>query len=243
MRLELSLYAHRLQNVAGIFQGQCVSASHIAAAGRGRSDRSFSLTSVRLSVSTCGKGTSDPYAVVTSNPTDGTPAVVLGETEVIRNTLSPEWATTIRLPDYEMGSPTRLAVTIYDHNSNNSNNHKSMGCVVFDVSDILAAKGHVMGKRLTNDRGAVYATVRPLPEDAAGVLRLTLQCRNLPNVETGGGMWRRDKSDPFLVLSRPMMTNEQEGGADDAGHAWDSVFRSAVREGEEKQNSHVLMWL
>jgi C2 domain len=206
---------------------------------------SFSLTSsLRLHETNrrppvTSQGTSDPYAVVTrvvpSHPTDGSkPEIVLGETEVLRNTLSPEWATTIRLPEYEMGSPTRLAVTIYDHNNSSSNHHKSMGCVVFDVSDILASKGHVMGKRLTDDRGTVYATIRALPEDGAGVLRLTLQCRNLPNVETGGGMWRRDKSDPFLVLSRPMMTGDEGGGADDAGHEWDSVFRSAVREGEEK---------
>jgi C2 domain len=174
--------------------------------------------------------------VVPSNPTDGSKPEIVGETEVLRKTLSPEWATTIRLPEYEMGSPTRLAVTIYDH-SDNSSNHKSMGCVLFDVSDILASKGQVMGKRLTNDRGTVYASVRPPPVDGAGVLRLTLQCRNLPNVETGGGMWRRDKSDPFLVLSRPMMTTEG-GGEDDAGHAWDSVFRSEVREGRsEKQDS------
>lgn len=163
-----------------------------------------------------------------SNPNDK-PAV-LGETEVIRNTLSPEWTTTIRLPEYEMGSPTCVAVSIYDHSNNTSTNKKSMGCVLFDVSDILAAKGQVMGKRLTEGRGTVYASVRALPGDAAGVIRLTLQCRNLPNVETGG-TWRRDKSDPFLVLSRPMISDG--GVADDAGHAWDNVFRSAVREVEE----------
>jgi hypothetical protein len=72
----------------------------------------------------------------------------------------------------------------------------------------------------------VYASLRPLRGEDSGVIRLTLQCRNLPNVERGG-RWRRDKSDPFLVLSRPIVSDGSN--ADDGGHAWDSVFRSAVR--------------
>jgi Ca2+-dependent lipid-binding protein len=99
--------------------------------------------SLFLQPPTCfnSQGTSDPYAVVTLLPSDrnDTPAV-LGKTEVVHNTLSPEWTTTIRLPEYEMGNPTRLAVNIYDHSNNSSNNNKSMGCVMFDVSDILASK-------------------------------------------------------------------------------------------------------
>ena len=151
---------------------------------------------------------------------------LLGETEAVHNTLSPEWTTTIRLPEYEMGNPTRLAVNIYDHSNNSSSNKKSMGCVMFDVSDILAANGQIMGRRLKDGKGTVYASLRPLRGEDSGVIRLTLQCRNLPNVESSG-RWRRDKSDPFLVLSRPIVRDGSN--ADDGGHAWDSVFRSAVR--------------
>lgn len=160
-----------------------------------------------------------------SPPNSSDEPTLLGETEVIRNTLSPEWTTTIRLPDYELGDPTRLAVNIYDRSSNSSSTTKSMGCVHFEVSEILAAKGQVLGKRLKDGKGTVYASVRTYQGEGSGVIRLTLRCRNLPNVE-GGGRWRRDKSDPFLELSRPTYNAIV---ADGGGHAWDNVFRSPVR--------------
>ena len=60
-----------------------------------------------------GAGTCDPFAVVTRIATEaGKKPHVIGKTEVMPNTQSPTWAKTFSF-DYELGSPCRLAVSVY----------------------------------------------------------------------------------------------------------------------------------
>lgn len=100
MRVELSVHATKLKNVAGAF-----------------------------------KGTSDPFAVCTMMPAaPGEKPRVLGKTEVIKNNLNPQWVTSFEL-DYEMGTPCKVAINIFDEIRKGDN--KSMGSAVFDIGEVL----------------------------------------------------------------------------------------------------------
>ena len=100
MKVELSLHATKLKNVAGAF-----------------------------------KGTSDPFAVVTLMGTQpGEKPRVLGKTEVIKNSLSPAWVTSFVL-DYEMGTPCKVAVNLFDEVRKGDN--KGMGSAVFEIGEVL----------------------------------------------------------------------------------------------------------
>ena len=173
MLVELSLYALKLKNVAGV-----------------------------------GKGTSDPFAVVTKIATrrDAKPEV-LGKTEVIKNSLSPHWVQVFTL-DYELGTPCKIAVNIFDEVRKSSN--KPMGSAVFDVGELLGARGNTKAKKLKHG-GTIFAHVRKA--SGSGLLRLKLKGTGLKNTE---GMMR--KSDPFFELSRKV---DSAGGL-----TWDNVYRS-----------------
>lgn len=111
MKIELSIHAIKLKNVAGAM-----------------------------------KGTSDPFCVVTKvATTPGTQAEVLGKSEVIKNDLNPNWVKVFVL-DYELGTTTKVAITIFDEIRKGDN--KSMGSAVFDVAEVLAARGNTKGKKV-----------------------------------------------------------------------------------------------
>jgi len=113
MRVELSLHAANLKNVAKV------------------------------------GSTSDPFAVVTHIATvSGAMPVVLGKTEVIKNTLSPDWVKTFTF-DYELGKPMKVAVTIFDEVKKGDN--KSMGAVVFDIGELLGCRGNTKAKKLKDN--------------------------------------------------------------------------------------------
>jgi Copine/C2 domain len=175
MKLELSLYASGMKNVAGAFQGK-----------------------------------SDPFAVVTNiATTPGSKPLVIGRTEVCHNTLNPEWTTTFFI-DYALGTPSSLAVSIFDMDAN-GREHKPMGSAVFDVAAMLGARGNTKAKKLKNNGGTLFAHVAQV--QGQGVLRLRLQGVDLKNVEGWVG-----KSDPFFEISRQI---NAAGGA-----VWDNVYRS-----------------
>eukprot|EP00522_Entomoneis_paludosa_P012126 CAMPEP_0172447842 /NCGR_PEP_ID=MMETSP1065-20121228/7025_1 /TAXON_ID=265537 /ORGANISM="Amphiprora paludosa, Strain CCMP125" /LENGTH=575 /DNA_ID=CAMNT_0013199213 /DNA_START=83 /DNA_END=1810 /DNA_ORIENTATION=+ len=175
MKLELSLHASKLKNVAGAF-----------------------------------KGISDPFAVCTQiATTQGAKPHVLGKTEVFKNNLSPQWVKIFEI-DYELGSPVKVAISIYDEVRKSEN--KLMGSAVFDIGELLGARGNTKAKKLKTG-GTLFATVRKAK--GAGLLRLNLKGTKLKNVEGWVG-----KSDPFYELYRK---------ADTAGGlTWDNVFRSEV---------------
>ena len=100
MKVELSVHALKLKNVAGAF-----------------------------------KGTSDPFAVITlMGASPGERPRVLGKTEVIKNNLSPQWVTSFTV-DYEMGTPCKVAINIFDEVRKGDN--KSMGSAVFEIGEVL----------------------------------------------------------------------------------------------------------
>jgi hypothetical protein len=174
MKLELSIHAVKLRNVAGLFQG-----------------------------------TSDPFAVVTKlASTTGSKPVILGQTEVLYNTLEKtEWVKVFHL-DYELGTPTRIAVQVFDAVSKGTD--KPMGMAVFDIGELLGSRGNTKAKRLSQG-GAVFAHVRK--SLGSGLLRLKVKGTKLKNVEGCFG-----KSDPFFELSRKVDSL--------GGFGWDNVFRS-----------------
>jgi Ca2+-dependent lipid-binding protein len=92
------------------------------------------------------KGTSDPFAVVTRMATTpGSQAEVLGKTEVIKNNLNPEWAK-VFVFDYELGASVKLAISLFDEVK--KRNNISMGSSVFDVNELLGARGNTKAKKL-----------------------------------------------------------------------------------------------
>lgn len=175
MKLELSLHAVDLKNVAGAF-----------------------------------KGTSDPFAVVTHVATEpGQAPTVLGKTEVVKNNLSPQWVH-VFVFDYEFGTPMKLVISIFDEVRKGDN--KSMGTAIFEVGELLGARGQMKAKALRTG-GKIIAQVRK--SEGSGLLRLQMKASKLKNTE---GFLR--KSDPFFELSREVNVA--------GGQTWDNVFRSPV---------------
>ena len=111
-------------------------------------------------------GTSDPYAVVTHIATEaGKTPTVLGKTEVVENNLNPQWAKHFTF-DYDLGTPCRLAVSVFHHKKNGSS--ESMGAAIFDVGQVLGARGSTKAKQLKGN-GQIYMTVRKA--EPAGTFR------------------------------------------------------------------------
>ena len=159
-------------------------------------------------------GKSDPFAVVTHMAESG--AIVLGRTETIANTTSPQWVKVFLL-DYEFGTPMKLVVSIFDEASSETK-HKPMGSAVFDVPEILGTRGSTKAKRLPIG-GTVFAHVRKAITNV-GTMRLQLSATNLKNTE---GFTAFRKPDPFFELSRRGSTETTVGAP-----TWDNVYRSAV---------------
>jgi hypothetical protein len=63
----------------------------------------------------------------------------------VNNTLDPEWVKVFTF-DYQLGSPAKLAVTLFDEVQKGEN--RSMGAAVFDVGTILGSRGGVKAKRV-----------------------------------------------------------------------------------------------
>lgn len=176
MRIELSLKAVDLKNVAGLL-----------------------------------KGTSDPFAVVTQMSTaSGEKPKVLGKTETIHNTLNPSWTQVFEF-DYEMGSIMKLIVTILDEETKRDN--KPMGSALFDVADLLGARGNRKAVQLRQGGGKIIAHVREA--HGKGMIRLKIKANKLKNTE---GFGLRNKSDPFFEISRQINSA--------GGDTWDNVYRS-----------------
>lgn len=177
VKIELSLHATKLKNVAGAF-----------------------------------RGTSDPFAVVTQIATKpGDSPSVVGRTETVQNTTSPEW-NRVFLLDYAMGTPTKIAVTLFDEVRKGDN--RGMGAAVFEIGELLGARGNTKARQVKGG-GTLYATARQ--SQGSGILGVQLRAANLKNTE---GLLR--KSDPFFELLRKVDCA--------GGQTWDNVFRSDVVE-------------
>jgi hypothetical protein len=134
---------------------------------------------------------------------------IVGKTEIIKNSLSPMWVTVFSL-DYQLGTPTKIAINLFDEVRKGEN--KAMGAAVFDIGELLGARGNTKAKKPKNG-GTIFAHVRK--STGSGLLRLKMKGTKLKNVE---GMF--GKSDPFFELSR----KQNSAG----GLTWDNIFRSNV---------------
>lgn len=168
----------------------------------------LSLSARRLpNVAGLGKGTSDPFCVVTKLAEGASQPVVLGKTEVIKNSLSPDW-TKVFVFDYELGHPVHIAISVYDEVRKGTN--KAMGSAKFELGGILGAKGNVKAKKMKGG-GTIFAHVEKY--SGSGTLRLALQGIKLKNTE---GMF--GKSDPFYEVKRKV--------TGPSGDVWDVIYRS-----------------
>jgi len=154
-----------------------------------------------------GKGKSDPFAVVTKLAEGASRPEVLGKTEVIKNTLKPDW-TKVFVFDYQLGHPVHIAISIYDEVRKGSN--KLMGSAKFELGAILGAKGNIKAKKMKGG-GTVFAHIEKY--EGVGTLRLAMQGVKLKNTD---GMF--NKSDPFFEIKRKFHGP--------GGDVWDVVYRS-----------------
>jgi hypothetical protein len=101
---------------------------------------------------------SSPFAVVTQLAGFGTneQPKILGRTEVISNTLSPQWTNAIVINDFELGQELFVQVDIYDNQLAKRGIVRSMGSAKFEIGCILGQKHNRSAKRLKNG-GVIYA--------------------------------------------------------------------------------------
>lgn len=164
------------------------------------------------------KGISDPYAVVTllaGGPNEH--PRVLGKTEVIKNSLSPDWITQFTV-DYQFGKETRIIIGIFDE-VRKTGKHKPMGSSQFELGEILGSRGNVKAKILQTG-GTLFCRVTKAAEEDYGVLQLKLRGEDL-SAPGRGGFLNRGKVDPFFLLNGQAA---HTGG----NRVWHQEFRSEV---------------
>jgi hypothetical protein len=66
----------------------------------------------------------------------------------IKNSLSPNW-TKVFVFDYELGTPVKVAVQIFDEVRKGDN--KTMGGVIFDIGELLGCRGNTKAKKLKHN--------------------------------------------------------------------------------------------
>jgi len=149
---------------------------------------------------------SDPFAVLTRIPNEvGAPPVMIGKTEVINDCLSPDWNTEF-IVNYEMGTPTRVAISIFDEILKKGKPNKAMGSAIFEIATVVATKGHTKAKELVNG-GTIFIRCEHVEEESKERLILRLSGLNMTK-----------KSSPFFELSKMV-----DGGS---GTEWDKFYTS-----------------
>jgi hypothetical protein len=169
----------------------------------------LSLSAEDLPKTSLMGGIPDPFAVVTLVGETGQKPVILGQTEVLSQTASPDW-TKLFYVDFEPGhNPMNIIVSIYS----SEQKKLPLGSTLWDVGSILAASGSRLAKKIKKDGGVLIAHVEEAT--SAGTLQFQLRGWDLTNTE-GAGVF--NKSDPFFELQR---WHTHGGG-------WDAVFRSVA---------------
>ena len=185
--------------------------------------------------------TPSPFAVVTVLPKSkgnggdepSAKPVILGKTEVLPKTQSPDWTKLFLLDDVQLGKELHLIVSIYDGESRNSDNNsnKSLGSARFEVGNILGSPGSIKAKELRG--GAILVAHLESAPANVGNLTFRLRAMNLINTE---GAFR--KPDPFYEIQR------QRQSAKNGSNVWDTVSSAvlfAVIVGQEKPQVPVVM--
>merc|ERR1719162_2129092 len=153
---------------------------------------------------------SDPYATVTVFSYRSHAPKVVGKTEVIKNTLDPNWVKTFPL-DYELGSSMNVVINVFDEVRKGRN--IGMGSASFDINALLGATGNTMKVKIK--KGGII-TARVDKPKGTGSLRLQLTGSKLKNVEDS----YFGKSDPFFQLMKKRFR--------DTGYEWQPVYKSNV---------------
>jgi uncharacterized protein YegL len=201
MKLEISLHASQLKNVAGAFKGT--------------SDPFAVVTQIATTPGTAPKvlGKTEVY-VRTLNHVFLLEIFSSFEYLCLRycsiqNSTSPNWVSVIEI-DYEFGTPFKIAVQIFDEEKRGA--HKSMGSATFDIDEVLGARGNMKAKKFEKG-GTIFCHI--IEKKGSGTLTLGLSGNNLKNTE---GFMK--KSDPFFEL---LCKRDGAGGL-----VWDNVHRSEV---------------
>lgn len=141
---------------------------------------------------------------------------LLGQTEVISKTTSPDWTKTFLYGDYELGDEAiNVVVSLYDDNGKKQK--RPIGSVLFEIGTVMASPGAVMAKELKNGAGMVALRVEEANE-AAGQLHVQLRGLKLKNLD-GLGLGLMNKSDPFFEILRARKSKQRTV-------CWDAVYRS-----------------
>jgi len=104
------------------------------------------------------KKTSSPFAVIMKHPANGGPPDILGQTEVVEDSLNPNWQTQFVI-DYDEHFPPYLNVYIFDHGTIDKNREyvtitQTAGYTIMDCIEVLRMD-HVV-EEMT--KGYVYET-------------------------------------------------------------------------------------
>lgn len=70
---------------------------------------------------------------------------IIGKTEVVKNNLNPDFTKVFKI-EYDLGTPVKVAVSIFDEVRKGDN--RTMGAAVFDIGELLAARGSTKAKRV-----------------------------------------------------------------------------------------------
>lgn len=146
-----------------------------------------------------------PFAVVAQ--AHGEPKkkpTVLGKSETLKNTRSPDFTKIFIIHDFQLGKAMHILVTIHDSNSAN----KSLGSAMFDVGAVLGTKGGVYGKQVKSG-GCIMVHIEP----TSGKGVLNLQLKGL------GFVSNQEQIDPYFELQKKRTTNKGET-------VWDVVYRA-----------------
>jgi hypothetical protein len=146
-----------------------------------------------------------PFAVLTQLSSQGT-STLLGQTEVLANSIHPDWTKLFYLDNITLSETTHVVVTLFSQK-------ESLGAAVFDVQAVLGTNGGTQAKQLKNQSTRLFLHVTPSTA-SAGILHFQFRATDLPNVE---GMGLFNKSDPFFELQRWRSSDH-----------YDAVFRSAA---------------
>lgn len=105
-----------------------------------------------------------------------------------------------------MGTPTRVAISIFDEILKKGKPNKAMGSAIFEIATVVAAKGHAKAKELANG-GTIFIRCEHVEEESKESLILRLSGLNMTT-----------KSSPFFELSKMV-----DGGS---GTEWDKFYTS-----------------
>ena len=128
----------------------------------------------------------------------------------IPNSLDPAW-THVFETEYKFGQETKFTVGILD-DVGTSGKEKSMGSAVFEVGEVLAARGSGMARQL-KDGGTIHVRVTRATGSKGGMVQGKFRGVKLSNVDGLLG-----KSDPFYTISAQINAA--------SGRTWQPVYRS-----------------